>query len=131
MGRRFHEVSGLTAIPFDDVSAVNTLSKLMDARGLLVMTAPDGRAIGMAGVFAAPSYWNSHFTTAGTIFIWIDPENRGAGDELREAVEARARELGAGVLIFACLEAQKADAMTRWYRSHGYAVTEHYFMKEL
>jgi len=130
MGRRFHAASGLDMIPFDEVSALNTLSRLMDASGLLVVE-ESGTVVGMAGVFAAASYWNSKVKTAGVLFIWIEPKQRGGGTELLQAIEEWARENDAAVLVAACLEAIKASSMMKWYERNGYTCLEHCFWKAM
>lgn len=131
MTKRAHEASGLAEfLPFDDVSALNTLSKLVDVRGLLVMGDP---AFAVAGVYAAPSYWNSRVTTAGLLFIWMEPKERkdGRGEAFLSAIEGRAREMGASVLMVNSLDTSKPEAMGRLYRKSGFTGTERYYMKGL
>ena len=130
MGRRFHEVSGLKElIGFDEMSFLGTLSKLMDVRGLLV----DGESFprAMAGVFAAPSFYNSQVRIAGELFWWTDPEHRGNGKEMLKAIECTARAMGAGLLHMSCLEAQRPEAVGKLYQRAGYRPVDHLYHKAL
>lgn len=129
MARKFHAVSGLDDfIPFDDVSAMNTASKLMDVRGLLVMGEPP---FAMAGVFAAPSYWNTKYKMAAELFWWVEPEHRGCGGALMDALEVRAREMGATLLDMSCLEKQRPEVVGSIYVRRGYTPIERHFYRSL
>lgn len=129
MGRRFHGVSGLDKFAaFDELSFMASLSRLLDRRGLLVMGNPP---FAMAGVFAAPSFFNARVIMAGEVFWWCEPEHRGHALSMLEAIERRAKSLGAEVLHMSCLEALRPDAMGRLYRGAGYVPVDHLYYKGL
>jgi hypothetical protein len=127
MGRRFHATSGLqNFIGFDEASFRNALLKLLDVRGLLVEGEPP---FAMAGVFAAPSFFNAGALMAGEMFWWCEPEHRGQAD--LHALEACARGMGAKVMHMSCLEALRPEAVGKLYERAGYKPVDHLYYKRL
>lgn len=128
MGRSFfdHSSNG-TFTTFDPASLTLTLSTLMSgvSGGVLLVAVAEGRVIGMAACMVFPFYANHETLIGQEIFLWVNPEHRGAvGDALLDELEAEAMRKGAKVFINANLAGPRDKAFARYYRRRGYVPAE-------
>lgn len=127
MGERFARVAGLDQIAeYDPESMAKTFRFLIDnPDGILVIG--DG---GAAGGLVHAAYWNVTHRTGQEMFWWVDPERRGAlGRALFEALEAAARDRGAGSWTMIALDASQPERVAAIYERRGYRPLERSFVR--
>jgi ribosomal protein S18 acetylase RimI-like enzyme len=128
MGQRFHEASGYGDIAeFDALSFATTLQNAPDAVYLVVEK--EGSLVGMAGALVYPFYFNLKHRTAQEIFWWVDPEHRGVGSELFDALLAEVKAMGAQSLSMIALE--NATWVGGFYEKRGFRPSERSFIRSL
>ena len=126
MGRRFYEALGYDElVPFDADDFAASVARWIDDQVVIVT---DG---GMGVVITFRSYVNFNFRIAAELFFWVDPEKRGAGMALLDALESRARSLGAKTMSVVACDTMKPNALDKAYRRRGYAPKEMTYVKEL
>lgn len=126
MGRRFYRALGYdNLIPFAAEDFARALEDFIENHIALVA---DG---GMAVAVVAPSFVNAGALNAFELFFWVDPEKRGAGMALLDALERRARALGAGTLSAVACETLRPGALARAYSRRGYRKMETTFVRKL
>lgn len=134
MGRHFHKVSGYIEIEFDELSAKETLEKLIiQPQGILIVAENDGQLIGGIGALLYMLYFNSLHLAGQEFFWWLEPEYRGhsIGIEMLDEVEKQARQKGAKSFTMIALEELMPKALDKLYRKRGYRCLEHHYTKRL
>lgn len=126
MGAKFHAAANLP-IAFDYSSFLATLTYIIKANGLLVLTDDTDGPVGMIGVVITPSFYNRNILTAIEAFWWVEPEYRGRGGKMIDALEERAQQIGAVSLDFASKSAFKS--VGRLYERKGYKLTTNNYIK--
>lgn len=125
MAERFAEAAyGDMNIPLDASSCEETALMLMKTGFLLVTD--DLKA--MIGVIVVPWWFNRDVLMATEVFWWSE---NGLGGKLREAAEERAQALGATSIAMLSEEGMRSKALDRLFRSNGYQLREHNYLKEL
>ncbi len=126
MGKRFADAARLEQIAgVDEASLRFTLQHLIDSDNGILLT---GEGC-VAGGMVVPAYWNAHHLTGQELFWWVDPEHRGVGVLLLDALENTAREMGAKSWGMITLDAIRPKATGRLYERRGYRLTEHAYVK--
>lgn len=129
MGRKFFEISGQTDIAtYDDEMAAQTVRFCM-TDGVVLVVEEDGVVVGMAGALIYRIYLSRDDITAQELWWWIEPEHRGHGNDLRKALERRAKEKGATSISMIALENMKW--VGRLYERAGYRPFDHTYVKSL
>lgn len=125
IGRKFADAASIRqSVGFDEESLAATLQMLMDSpQGILLIT-DDGT--GAAGGMVHPSIFNHGHLTGQELFWWAD----GQGMALLDALENRAKALGAQTWSMITLEAIRPEATGRLYRRRGYRPLEHSYIRE-
>jgi GNAT superfamily N-acetyltransferase len=133
MGRRFHNAAELYEIaPFDAGSVATTLAWLIDnALGSLFVAEGEGGLVGMTGGMLHPFYFNGDHLTGQEIFWWVEPEHRGVGSQLFDALETWATEAGAKSFSMIALDKLNPEILGRIYRRRGYRPSEHSYIRRL
>jgi GNAT superfamily N-acetyltransferase len=78
-----------------------------------------------------PHYFNASHITGQELFWWIDPDHRGRGSELLNALEAWVKDQGAHSFVMITLEALEPERVGLIYRRRGYRPVEHSYLKEM
>lgn len=126
MGWRFYETLGYhELIPFVPEDFAESLRGFMRDHTALVM---DG---GMGVAITFTSFVNHNTIVGAELFFWVDPEKRGAGMSLLDALESRARALGARTMSVVTCQGMKEEALARAYERRGYVRKETTYVKEL
>lgn len=133
MGRRFFDTAGWPEVAeWDDASTEATLRFLIDQpTGGLFLAEVDGQVVGMTGGLVTPFYFNLAHLTGQELFWWVEPEHRGIGSGLFDALEAWAADAGAQTFTMIAVDRLKPDVMARIYRARGYRPAEHSFIRRL
>jgi GNAT superfamily N-acetyltransferase len=133
MARRFFEASGYSDITsFDRDSFRATFSNLIFNHAAVVLVAEkDEQAVGMAAALIYPFYFNANHRTSQEMLWWVDPEHRGIGSELFEALEREVKVRGAESLTMVTLEALTPERIGKFYQSRGYRPSDHSYIKKL
>lgn len=132
MGIDFHrETPWSKQCVFDEESFRDTVLAMLGSGAARVFIAEDKSPVGMAAIVMMPAYFNRHHTIAQELFCWVDPEYRGHGTELYDAIEQWAHEAGAKCMIVSLIPNVREDAMTRLYRARGFERTDSFFTKAL
>lgn len=131
MGRRFFETAGWPDVAeWDEASVEKTLRFLMEQpTGCLFVAEKDGQLVGMTGGMLTPFYFNLGHLTGQELFWWVEPEHRGVGSGLFDALEAWAEAAGAQTFTMIAVDRLKPDVMARIYRARGYQPAEHSFIR--
>ena len=127
MGRRFFSASGYSDIMEYDPESV--LASLKTIPVLLV--AEKDRLVGVAGAMVYPFYMNLHHQTAQEVFWWIDPEHRGIGGKLFDALVEEVKKRGAKSLSMIALETLSPERVGEIYKAKGFRLSEHSYIKKL
>lgn len=131
MGKAFHAVTGVAdLIPLDEATLERTFLQLMQGGCLLVVEGENG-LVGATGALLHPHYFNSAHITGQELFWWVDPDHRGIGAELLNALEAWVKEQGAHSFSMIALEALEPRRVGVIYRRRGYRPTEHSYLREM
>lgn len=131
MGKAFHSVTGVAdLIPLDELTLERTFAQLMEHGCLLVIDGGDGLA-GATGALLHPHYFNSAHLTGQELFWWVDPEHRGQGNALFDALENWVREQGAKSFTMIALEALDPERVGMIYRRRGYRPVEHSYVRAM
>jgi GNAT superfamily N-acetyltransferase len=126
MGRKFHEASGYGDIcEFDGLSFATTLQNAPDA--VFLVAEKEGKLVGMAGALVYPMYFNLHHRTAQEMFWWVDPEHRGIGSKLFEALEEEVKKMGAQSLTMIVIE--RFSWVGSYYEKRGFRPSERSFIR--
>lgn len=133
MASAFHSVSGVAdIIPLDRDTLERLLLSLIDAEtGVIIVLEGEGGLIGATGALLHPHYFNSAHLTGSELFWWIDPEHRGKGGLLFDALEEWVRSMGAGSFSMIALEALEPERVGLIYRRRGYRPLEHNYIKRM
>lgn len=129
MGRAFHAVTGVAdLIPLDLATLERTFVQLMTNGVILVVEGEDG-LVGATGALLHPHYFNSAHITGQELFWWIDPDHRGRGKELLNALEQWVSDQGAHSFSMIALEALEPERVGLIYRRRGYRPTERSYLR--
>lgn len=135
LGRKFFDAAGWPAVAeWDDASVEATLRALIDGKmpGGLPVAEVDGEVVGMAAFLLFPFYFNLRTTVGQEIFWYVEEKHRfGAGAEMLQWIEAKAKEGGAAVFIMSSVTGLRDAALARVYARRGYAPAENTFIKRL
>lgn len=131
MGERFFETAGWPDYAeWDEASITATLESLITGDlGEVFVLEEGGKLVGMAGGMLFPFYFNHNHLTGQELFWWIEPEHRGQGAALFDALEGWAKAAGAMSFTMIAVDRLKADVMGRIYRMRGYRAAEHSYIK--
>lgn len=103
-GKRFHQFSPYRDIPYCEQTMTDSMEGMIIQKTLIVAFL-DSEVIGGIGGNIGSCFINKNYTMAYELYWWVDPEHRGRlGLRLLNAFEARARELGAKLLMMMTLE---------------------------
>lgn len=131
MGKAFHSVTGVAdLIPLDEDTLAQTFLNLMEHGVILVVEGEDG-LVGATGALLHPHYFNASHITGQELFWWIDPEHRGQGGELFNALEQWVKDQGAHSFGMIALDALEPERVGLIYRRRGYRPTEHCYLREM
>lgn len=133
MGERFFETAGWPEIAeWDAGSMEQTLGYLMDAAtGCVFVAETEAGIVGMTGGMLNPFYFNLSHVTGQELFWWVEPEHRGLGSGLFDALEAWATDAGAKSFSMIALDRLKPDVLGRIYQRRGYRAAEHSYIRRL
>ena len=128
MGAKFHALAGMP-VPFDPPTFVELLGTIIRARTVLVLTNNANEPVGMIGMIVLPAYYNANVLNALEVFWWIEPEYRGRGGKMIDALEKRAKQMNVPTLQLSCLETMKEVGIL--YERKGYKLMDHNYVKVL
>lgn len=131
MGERFFVTAGWEDVAeWDEASITRTLTHLIEQPTGAIFVLEDGKQlVGMAGGMLNPFYFNIHHITGQELFWWVEPEHRGQGAALFDALEGWAKDRGAHSFSFIAVDKIKPEVMGRIYRMRGYHAAEHSYIK--
>lgn len=133
IGRTFIAQNGVSdIIPLDERSLEISLIGMLDnpAAAILVIDGGDG-LWGTTGALLHPHYWNANHLTGQELWWWVDPEHRGMGTALFDALEDWVRSMGANSFTMMGLEAQRPEVVGKLYERRGYRPAERSYIKAL
>jgi hypothetical protein len=132
MSKRFFDASGYSDITeFDEFSMHATLSALIGNQNAVVLVVVKSIPVGMACALIYPFYFNAGHTTAQELFWWIDPEHRGIGGNLLDAMAAGVKAKGALSLSMIALERLSPEKAGAIYERRGFRPSERSWIKKL
>lgn len=130
MGKAFHAVTGVAdLIPMDVETLGRTFLQLMGGESSTILVKDDAGIVGAVGALLHPHYFNNAHITGQELFWWVDPEHRGAGVELLDALEDWARSMGARTFGMIALEAIDGGRAGSIYKRRGYRPVEHSYLR--
>jgi GNAT superfamily N-acetyltransferase len=127
MGRKFYEASGYVDIT--EYSEESFITSLVNAPDSVFLVVEKDGLVGMAGALVYPFYFNLKHRTAQEMFWWVDPEHRGVGGELFDALLREVKKLGAESLTMIALE--RFSWVGSYYEKRGFRPTERSFIKRI
>lgn len=132
MGQAFFtDMSMPESITFDGETFSRALEVLIEGDNGAVFVADEDEVIGFIGGMVFPLFFNARHLTGQEMFWWVEEGRRkGAGRDLRIALEEWARGKGAGSFIMVTLESLRPTAVAAIYGRLGYKLTEHHFMRQ-
>jgi hypothetical protein len=119
---------GRIGVAYDEPSCRALLEGLHESP-LGILLIDDARTAMMGAVVHAWPF-NANILTATELFWWTHPGSRAAVAMWREA-EMRAAQLGAQTFNMASQDHMRSMALGRLYGRHGYAPSEHIYIKEI
>lgn len=129
MGKRFFDASGYgDRMEFHFGSCKRFFQLLIQSHVLLVY---GEKPVGMVGAMVHPAFFNSKELYACELFWWVNPDARGVGGELLDALEKAVKDKGASHLSMLSLERLDPEKVGEMYKHRGYSPVEHSYMKEL
>lgn len=133
MGERFFDTAGWDDVAeWDQASVRKTLEGLIEGdAGCLFVAEAEGGLVGMTGGLVYPFYFDHGHITGQELFWWVEPEHRGVGGALLDAMETWAKEAGAKSFAMIALDKINPDLMGRVYRRRGYRPSEHSYIRRL
>lgn len=132
MGKRFFEASGYADIArYDAQSFATTLIKAMESEDSVILVAKKDKPVGMAGALVYPFYFDFNHRTAQELFWWVDPEHRGIGSQLFDAMIEAVRMKGAQSLSMIALEALEPEKVGAFYMKRGFRPSERSYIRSL
>jgi GNAT superfamily N-acetyltransferase len=117
-------------VPFDSASAYRQL-QISAEQGLVYVMEHDGKLVGFVAGIAHPLLGNNSYLTGTEISWWVEPEHRGHGKMLMQAIENAAKDIGCKYWCMIALEHMNPRIMDRIYTRSGYQKTETSYIKEL
>ena len=111
---------------------VSTLTATLIDSGVLIVAEDDGVIVASAGCYVGPALFNSSIITSHEVVLYVDPKyrTRHIGQQLQEAIDKRASELGAVSNQMVRLS-NSPEAAEILYKMNGYHPTEWVFTKRL
>lgn len=132
MGQRFFDASGYSDITVYDRDSMRvTFDGLIASPSAVVMIAEKQKPVGMAAALIYPWYFNAHHTTAQELFWWLDPEHRGIGTKLFDALMAGVKAKGAQSLSMIALDRLHPEKVGGIYERRGFRPSERSWIKKL
>lgn len=132
MGRHFFEASGYADITrYDAESFAQTLTRAMDSTDAVFLVVEKDHLVGMAGALLYPFYFNLTHRTAQELFWWVEPEHRGVGSALFDAMTAEIQKRGAESLSMVALETLEPEKVGAFYQKRGFRPSERSFIRSL
>lgn len=130
MGSRFFDESGYSDVTsLDPESVITTLTGMIENSDAVLLVVESGNElIGMAGALIYPFYFNLQHRTSQEIFWWVDPEHRGIGGRLFDAMRDEIKAKGAQSLSMIALESLNPDGVGAYYRRKGLRPSERSFI---
>jgi GNAT superfamily N-acetyltransferase len=127
MGRRFFSASGYADImEYDPESVMVSLKNIP-----VLLVAEKDKLVGAAGAMVYPFYMSLNHITAQEVFWWVDPEHRGIGVELFDALVSEVKKRGAQSLSMIALENLSPERVGSIYKAKGFRLSEHSYIKKL
>jgi GNAT superfamily N-acetyltransferase len=128
MGKRFFEASGYSDIAeFDTESLRASFEALLSSDSAVVLVGEGA----MAAALIYPFYFNANHKTAQEMFWWVDPEQRGIGTQLLDALIAGCKAKGAESLSMIALERLTPEKVGGIYERRGFRPSERSYIKKL
>jgi GNAT superfamily N-acetyltransferase len=133
MGRRFHAASGYSDIATFDANSVSSmLASMIDGENFVFLVVEKkGELLGGAGALIFPCYLNLAHRTAQELFWYVDPEHRGVGIRLFDALCSEVKRKGAESLMMITLESLKPELVGAFYERRGFRNISRSFIKGL
>lgn len=133
MARAFHKAAKVDRfVEIDDGTLSATFANLMGAgTGLLLVGSTERGLGGAVGALLHPHYMNAAHLTGQELFWWVDPEHRGIGPALFDALELWVAAMGAQSFSMIALEELRPAAVGEIYRRRGYVPAEHSWIRRL
>lgn len=131
IGRTFIAQNGVAdIIPLDERSLEISLIGMIDNPSATILVIDGGDGLwGTTGALLHPHYWNASHITGQELWWWVDPEHRGHGTQLFDALEEWVRKMGAHSFTMMGLEAQRPEVVAKLYERRGYRPAERSFVK--
>ena len=127
MGKRFYEATGYSDIAeYDHESVVTSLRNIP-----VLLVAEKDVLVGVAGAMVYPFYMNLKHMTAQEVFWWVDPEHRGIGSELFDALVSEVKKRGANSLSMIALDSLNPERVGEFYKSRGFRPSDHSYIKRI
>lgn len=132
-GRKFHALSPLSDVPFNETKVEQTAIDLLQGpkeRGIILVWEEDNSPVGcLVGIVSEPYF--STESIASELVFWIEPEYRKLStvNRLIEAYEYWANRVGAKITCLSCFNSLKGDTLVRMYERKGYDFCEQTFKK--
>lgn len=133
MCHHFHDAAGLAEIiHFSSESTEKSARILIEGdAGIILVLEREGIIVGTVVAILQPAVMNHHHLMGQELCWWIEPEYRGMGKALLEALEERVKDMGAVTLDMIALESMRPKAVGAAYRRAGYQPLENHWVKEL
>jgi hypothetical protein len=128
MGRKFFEASGYSDIADLEVNSLRATFEALITNSEAVVLVGDGA---MAAALIYPFYFNASHKTAQEMFWWVNPERRGIGTELLDALIASVKAKGAQSLSMIALERLTPEKVGGIYERRGFRPSERSYIKKL
>lgn len=130
MGKRFFDASGYAEITEYDPDTF--LATLRAASGSVILVVEkEGVIVGMALALIFPLYFNAKHTFAQEVLWWIDPEHRGIGSKLFDALVAESKARGAQSMSVTATETLEPERVGGFYMKRGFRLADHSYIKKL
>lgn len=130
MGRNFFLASKYSDVTtFSETWFAASMKKVME-EGVLVVATKGREVVGMAAALVYPFYFSGEMT-AQEMFWWVEPEHRGVGMELLEALIDGVKDRGAKSLSMIALDALDVEKVSGIYEKEGFRPSERSFIKRI
>ena len=135
MGKSFFDASGFDRLTeYDDEGLFICMQSLMASGNAALLVADEkGKVVGMAAATCMPLYFSPKNKLAHEVFWWVREEarNLGAGKLLLAALEAWAKAQGASVVGMSVLSESEQGKVVSMYARAGYLRMETAYLKRI
>ena len=131
MGRRFFEASGYSDVTtFDSKSLRATIEALLTNEDAVILVVGE-KPVGLAIAILYPFYFNANHRTSQEMLWWVEPEHRGVGTQLFEALITGVKAKGAESISMIALERLTPEKVGGIYERRGFRPSERSYIKKL